>query len=413
MSLHIEMTPEAEAELKRTVQRNRLSSISIAVLCCFLGGLTLYLTVKLFEEQEPAALRNYTPPLEDLPPTKQPVTKQLQSRPASASSSVAPSVVVAAAAGPVAMAEVDVPTDSMDFGTGMELGVGFGTGGLGDGIGSGGTGLGTEQAGGSTLEGVFYDLKQTTSGAPTGVGNQGALDIVRDFVRADWNKSVLSKYFQAPTKLYTSCFYMPLCKAEEAPHAYKVEDKVQATRWCAIYRGKVKAPKSGRFRFVGLGDDAIAVRFNNKLVLDYGWHSLLNGSWGNPGARAGLQKQLEDAKEAPLKLFEYPGNGAWNRDLGGLGAGLTFSVKEGQTYPIEVLITEIPGGVFGFVLLIEDLDNPSTLKDSNGTPILQLFRTNFAEPSSEELYKNMTFPNGGDGRTNVPYDKDSLIWQSV
>ena len=410
MSLHIEMTPEAEAELKRTVQRNRLSSIAIAVLCCFLGGLTLYLTVKLFEEQEPAALTTYTPPLEDLPPTKQPVTKQLQSRPASASSSVAPSVVVAAAAGPVAMAEVDVPTDSMDFGTGMELGVGFGTGGLGDGIGSGGTGLGTEQAGGSTLEGTFYDLKQTTSGAPTGMNPEMCKKVLSEFNSSGWSKSVLSKYYQAPTKLYSACFYMPICKADEAPYAYKVEDKVKPSMWVAVYRGKVKAPKTGKFRFVGLGDDSLAVRFGNKTVFDYGWSSVSSGKM--LGGNAANRAELKDTKGQGRQFYKYSTAGAdWNNNLDGLCTGDVFEVKEGQTYPIELLISELPGGYFGFVLLIEDMDSPPTKKDGMGSPIFQLFRTNFAEPNTDELYKNMKVP--GDRRSDVPYDKDSLIWQSV
>ena len=409
MSLHIEMTPEAEAELKRTVQRNRLSSIAIAVLCCFLGGLTLYLTVKLFEEQEPAALTTYTPPLEDLPPTKQPVTKQLQSRPASASSSVAPSVVVAAAAGPVAMAEVDVPTDSMDFGTGMELGVGFGTGGLGDGIGSGGTGLGTEQAGGSTLEGTFYDLKQTTSGAPTGMNPEMCKKVLSEFNSSGWSKSVLSKYYQAPTKLYSACFYMPICKADEAPYAYKVEDKVKPSMWVAVYRGTVKAPKTGKFRFVGLGDDSLAVRFGNKTVFDYGWSSVSSGKM--LGGNAANRAELKDTKGQGRQFYKYSTAGAdWNNNLDGLCTGDVFEVKEGQTYPIELLVSEVPGGYFGFVLLIEDMDSPPTKKDGMGSPIFQLFRTNFAEPNTDELYKNMKVP--GDRRSDVPYDKDSLIWVS-
>ncbi len=408
MSLHIEMTPEAEAEMKRTVQRNRLSSIAIAVLCCFLGGLTLYLTVKLFEEQEPAALTQYTPPLEDLPPTKQPVTKQLQSRPASASSSVAPSVVVAAAAGPVAMAEVDVPTDSMDFGTGMELGVGFGTGGLGDGIGTGGTGLGTEQAGGSTLEGTFYDLKQTSSGAPTGMTPGNCKKILQEFITTGWSKSMLSKYYVAPTKLYVSCFYMPVSKASEAPYAYKVEDKVKPSMWAAVYRGKVVAPKTGKFRFVGYGDDALVVRFNGKNVFDYGWEHLTSGKMmgGQPGNRA----ELKDDKGEPRKFYKYTKAGHdWNESAGGMCSGDVFSVQQGKSYPMEVLISEIPGGKFGFVLLIEDVDAPSTLKDGTGSPIFQLFRTNFAEPNVDELYKNMKEPLPGE-RSEVPYDKDSLIW---
>lgn len=41
--------------------------------------------------------------------------------------------------------------------------------------------------------------------------------------------------------------------------------------WFAIFRGTVIAPRSMKFRFYGAADDSIAVRFNEKLVLETGY----------------------------------------------------------------------------------------------------------------------------------------------
>lgn len=72
MSLHIEMIPEAEAEMKRACRRDRLASVAVSLTSCFLGGLALYLTVKLFESPESATFQPYVPVQEALPPTLNP-----------------------------------------------------------------------------------------------------------------------------------------------------------------------------------------------------------------------------------------------------------------------------------------------------------------------------------------------------
>ena len=413
MAIHISITPEAEVELKRTARRSRMSAVAVSLLCCFLGGVTLFLMVRLFVESEGPAKRDGFFHTEDARPAETPkMVRKTVSR-ASMASQVAPPVVVAVTAGSVQINPVDIVTDQMDFGMSPVFGTGIGPGltQFGD-SGPGDHPLGTEDpdGGGSALEGTFYDLKQTPSGAPTGMNPGLCKQVLSEFNSSGWNKSMLAKYYQAPTKLYAPCFYMPICKAEEAPYAYKVQDKVKASMWVAIYRGKVKAPKSGRFRFVGLGDDSLAVRFNGKTVFDYGWSSVATGKM--LGSNAANRAELKDSKGQPRQFFRYNGAGSdWNNNLDGLSTGDVFEVKEGQSYPIEILISEVPGGYFGFVLLIEDLDDAPKKRDAGGSPIFQLFRMNFAEPNTQEIYKNMQVP--GDRRSDVPYDKDSMIWEAT
>ena len=68
--------------------------------------------------------------------------------------------------------------------------------------------------------------------------------------------------------------------------------------------------------------------------------------------------------------------------MGGVVAGKTFTVKQGDVYPIEILISEIPGGEFGMTLLLEEVGMEPMSKDpKTGAPILPLFRTNYGVPN--------------------------------
>ena len=218
MAIHIQMSEEAEREMRRASLRNKLSSLLACILFVGGGGLILTLTVVFIAAEVPAEFLAYVPPAQDAPPTNEPTTQQLSSKAASPSSNVSPSVIVSATAAPVAMADVDIPMDdSMDVGVSMDLGMGLGDG-FGDGLGEGGEGLGSGSAGGSALVGTFYDLKQTRSGAPTGLVSGGAgeakvLEVLNGFLKS-WSETTLNKYYRSPNKLYASSFYLPVCKAE-------------------------------------------------------------------------------------------------------------------------------------------------------------------------------------------------------
>ncbi len=431
MSLHIQMSEEAEAELQRTARRNKISSMSVCLAFLLLGGAALYFAVNYIMQDPPAVFVAYTPPAENLPPTNQPTQQELTSKAASPSSDVAPSVIVSTAAAPVAMAAVEVDTSDASFGTGLDVGMGFGTGGIGDGLGTGGNGLGSGTAGGSTLEGTFYDLKLTRAGAATDIRLQGdqltndsrtkVTQVLSEFTK-NWQASVLDKYYKSPTKLYASNFYLPSCKAAYAPIAYQCKDKCKPSGWVAVYRGKVTAPKSGKFRFVGTGDDVLCVRFNRKNVLEAGWaipslfdtlggkaHTAGALSTGHGQAYHKAIKAGTDANHKDYKMVKLPECSKWNNEIGGLTAGTIFEVKEGQKYPIEILVSEIPGGAFGFALLIEDLSDE--YKEGRHSAKYDLFRTNLSTPNKAELEKLLREAGCMMGGLQCPnYNEDSPVW---
>lgn len=428
MALHFQMSEEAEEALRKAALRNKLSSM--AACLGLLGGGCLILAMSLIYiavEQE-AEFIAYTPPADNLPPSAAPTTQQLSSKAATPSSVVSPAVIVATGAAPVAMAQVDVPMDdSEDIGMSVDIDLSMDMD-LGE-LGEEGAGMGSSEAGGSALTGTFYDLKLTKSGATSKIGKAtgGARanevhKILHDFLSRNWNKSVLNSYYQSPTPLYASSFMLPSCKATYAPIAYKCQDKCKDTAWLAVYRGKVRAPMSGTFRFVGTGDDLLCVRFDGKTVLEAGWcipsayDSKAPGKCGTMGAVAfphGQQyhKAIRDGKDKDHRDYEFitfKDTPKWNKELGGLTAGTPIKVKQGEVYPIEILVSEIPGGAFGFALLIQEEKQIAKKQ-------FDLFHTNFSLPDVAELESMLKKANSMMGaKMEMPaYNQDSLIWVSV
>ncbi len=413
MALHIQMTPEAEATLKRKLLRSKLSAIAACLGFVLAGGAALYLVTIVIAGNELPAFSSYEPPPSNKPPTKKPRVQELSSKSSPPSSSVAPPVIVSTASSNVVMAISDIPTTEFGIGMSNDIGSGLGGDGIGDGLGDGPGGMGSGDSGGSTLEGTFYDFKQTKSGASTGItpnSTNQILSLYNEFFTGGWNERTFSKYYKSPTKLYSGVFMLPTCKAEYAPHAFKCSDKVQPSAWGVIYRGKIVAPATGKFRFVGIADDVMAVRFNRKMVLEAGWSvPTINQNNRGLGSEAGYRNDVVAGKhpsKAGYKFLNVPGIPKWNNELGGLTAGDTFSVREGQTYPIEIFISEIPGGAFGFALLIEDVTD-----GEKGAGNLQLFRTDMSTPTAGEVQKLLSEAGFGGGGLEWPqYSSDSLIW---
>ncbi len=437
MALHIQMSEEAEKELKRSALRNQLSSILASLLVMCGGGALLFFAVILIVQEAPAVFVSYVPPTDNLPPSATPTTRELSSKASTPSSSVSPTVIVSTSASAVQMASVEIEAADIDMGSGIDIDMGMDAG-LGDGLGEGGAGLGSGTAGGSALVGTYYDLKLTRSGAQAkdlsvNAGGQvppeqrGALaKIYSDFTRS-WSSSVLERRYKAPNQLYASSFYMPRCAAAYGPKAFGLDPKKhKPAAWVVVYRGKVRAPKSGKFRFVGTGDDLLCVRFNRKQVLEAGYAipskykdleaGCLEMAMNMDQGKDYIAK-IKAGKDPDHRGYEYsplPEGWDWNM-VGGLTAGTVFEVKEGQVYPIEIMISEGPGGAFGFALLIEDLtDNPQGKKKPQDR-VYDLFRTNFTLPNHDEIKKMLEEAGclmGGNLHCPV-YNADSPIWVAV
>jgi hypothetical protein len=158
--------------------------------------------------------------------------------------------------------------------------------------------------------------------------------------------------------LYASEIFIPSCDATAAPQAFGVGEKVKSSRWVAHYKGRIQAPVTCKFRFWGLADDVMLVRWNQKTVLDSGWTVLgVPGTTGNfPNANGkevcGSADVLQGGKSPPFRASPW------------------LSVESGASYPMEVLISEVPGGLFGAWLLMEAWDD----KTQKGSGKIALFK---------------------------------------
>ena len=223
---------------------------------------------------------------------------------------------------------------------------GMGSAGLGNGSGAAGgmasmplsglTAFGFKGAAGGGLKGHFYDLKLTKDRGPTDMASDAPhFKVLDEFFSKSWDEGVLQKFYQAKDTMVTYQVYIPIMAAGAAPKAFDVEKEVKPSHWVVHYKGNVTAPKDGTFRFLGWADDVLAVRFNGQNVF-------FAGTCGRTGM-TGMKKKFfpDDSMTSPSTV-------------GIKGVGKWFTVERGRTYPMEVLISEIPGSGFGGWLLIED-----------------------------------------------------------
>ncbi len=274
----------------------------------------------------------------------------------------------------------------------------------------------------SALIGRFYDLKQPIREGAKAMYKEGVVAKIREFDDKEWNQRVFEDYYSPEVRLYAPYFYLPRCKASYGPEAFQCNEKedgrkVAPSGWVVVYRGVVTAPESGFFRFVGMGDDTLMVRFNNKLVLEAGW-SIPTRNDMVLGTKPAYQQEMCSNKNKRA-FYQYKQTPHWNQVLGGIPAGEVFKVKKGEKYPVEILVSEIPGNEFGFCLLVEKVKSPGTaprgIVPADKSPELALFRTNESKPDFSAIERALT---AGDKDFRVkgfmegpPFKEDSPVWK--
>lgn len=242
---------------------------------------------------------------------------------------------------------------------------------------SGGLNLfGFQDRRGPGLEGTFYDLKQTITRQPTNMTPDLYGKIVVDFVNGGFNAGLLTRFFKSERKVYAPWIWIPRSYAELGPAAFELQNIVQPRMWCVHYRGRVTAPASFTFHFVGAGDDVLFVRFGGKLVLDRGWY--VHTNW---------KSQADYAYDfSPIPH--------------GFAKGDAIKVEAGGTYPIEILIGEQPGGET-FATLLQEVEGTAYDKDAKGNPILPVFRMSADLPAASTAE-----------RPYPPHRDDGPVWRA-
>ena len=265
----------------------------------------------------------------------------------------------------------------MSGAAGLGIGSSLGLGGGGGGGGGGGLSLFGLRTGGVGLTGTFYDLKQTPNKQPTNMTPDQYGRILTEFANGGFNLGLLSRFYKSDKPIYATQIWIPNIPADLGPAAFGLEKEVQPKMWCVHYAGKVIAPESFTFHFVGAGDDVMLVKFNGKLVLDRGWY--IRTGW------------------RPMANYDYGFSGIPN----GFAKGDAITVEAGKVYPMEVVIGEQPGGQ-SFATLLQEVDGVTYYKDRKGNPILPVFRMSNATPAADSP-----------GRTFPPHRNDGPVWKPV
>ncbi|MGB0991414.1 MAG: hypothetical protein ACPG32_02985 [Akkermansiaceae bacterium] len=137
MSLHAQLSPEAQARLAAQQRNSTITSVIISILVVLLIGIILlWILLPSVEKFTPEIVSYQAGADETEKNTKREMTRAVERKPSAPSSSMA-KVIAANTTSPTAVPvpEVDVPDPSTDFGNGDDFGDGWGNG---DGDGGGG-----------------------------------------------------------------------------------------------------------------------------------------------------------------------------------------------------------------------------------------------------------------------------------
>jgi len=237
---------------------------------------------------------------------------------------------------------------------------------------------------GNDFEGELYHLRYDRRGKKiSSMDPDPFLDVVRDYARKGFKKSVLNRFYRSPQKLYTTHFIVPQVPSRMAPGLFGEPEK-EGDCFFVNYKGKLVYPEDIRFRFWGSGDAYIDVYVDGKHVLLNGWDDRLAvlDYWQSSDSQSG----------------KYGCVGM------GLAVGDWIELKGGVSKDMEIFFGEWGGGIMSAALLVE-VDGVEYPQTKWGGPLLPAFKTEeFTRDQLEEIYKFL--PPGELGLTNGPVFRD-------
>lgn len=272
----------------------------------------------------------------------------------------------------------------------------------------------------SSISGTFYDLTQDAKGNSNGFREKEDFYPLMMSLANKHDRGLLKKYYRSPNKAKTPYFCVPPSAPKVLPMMFACEEKCSGEYCVALYRARVIAPKSGKFRFVGAGDDVMCVRFGGKTVLECGYFipgaadrnnlkdCMENGRKDNEAGkrfRAAIASG-KDKKHAGYEYIPIKGTDTYNSRMGGMTAGSVFTVKAGEAYTIEVMIANASRDA-GMCLLIQEV----TTAAHKARGRYDLFRTASTLPDANKL-RELLRSKGLHRNDDIPqYYEKSLIWR--
>jgi hypothetical protein len=244
--------------------------------------------------------------------------------------------------------------------------------------------FGGGQSIGNDFTGTFYDLKRDRRGGTISMEQDPYMTIVGQLARSNMKESLLSRYYRAPNKLYTTHFMIPPIKSPLAPDVYG-SPETASFFFLVKYEGKLVYKEDIRFRFWGTGDAYCVVTVDGETVLINGWDGRLDflTHWTTPDT------------EQSDKYYVA------NQDL---KVGNWIELKAGESKDMKVMFGEYTGGEMGICLLVE-VEGVEYPRSSQGGPLLPAFKTEeFSRDMLDVIYKLL--PEGECILTNGPVFRD-------
>ena len=356
--------------------------LSIVVHVILIGGATL-LVVQVVQRKE--KLKFTAPP----PRTAGPAEYKVKPSKKTAAAAPALSKRITSSAVNVSVA---LPAMEMNASTGPDVMAsmmsGMGASGLGSGAGGGGAGMASMPVAGLTafgfkgvtvnagLSGHIYDLKQTADGKPTDIKDDGELKnphlvdnitnqvsrnserwkilndkstlgkradlvtqsvlshtaVLEEFFSNNWDDKILKRYFQSKDPVISFQFFIPATSSLAALKAFGADKEIKPTHFLIHYKGFVRAPKDGDYRFRVKG--SAWVRFDGQNVVGE----------DKPSNDIAFNRKYFDfhLTDPPAKIHPPPYDylpGKW------------FHVEAGKKYPMEVLMDVGSSGCYSCLMI--------------------------------------------------------------
>ncbi|MEN8254627.1 MAG: SHD1 domain-containing protein [Verrucomicrobiota bacterium] len=240
--------------------------------------------------------------------------------------------------------------------------------------------FGSAQTIGNDFEGWFYDFKRDRAGRPISYSAAEYLVIARKFLKSGWKTSVLARYYKSPKKRYATAFMVPPLPSAIVPSIFD-EPETEGIFWGVHYKGQLVHRDGITFRFVGVGDGAMAVRVDGEVVLGAGWNNVFEHVWRSSSANHN----------------KYPMGTYW------AGVGDWITLEPGVPLAMEVFMVE--GGGEGCLMLAVEEKGVEYEKRTVGGPTFPAFKTaELSHDSLDAIYKYLV--PGEVNLTNGPVFND-------
>ena len=341
MSIHINLTDEARAQLAQQQRRSTLFSFLISIGVIVVLGVLLQALFIFIPEKRIETIVTYQAESVDLETVTEPtIKKQTRTTPTPPAASSAVANVITTSA-PTAISVPDtnqfLSVDAPDFGSSNDFGMGFGFDGEAQ---SEGVMTAFGRVSSNGMRGYLYDLKQHRRGRKD-VDFAAALSHVKEH---NFDKDSFKDYYQADVPLSFSYLAIDNSPADLGPQSFQAEGEIQPMRWFAVYDGTLKADHKRQVRFLGRFDDLILVYLNDRIIFDGSWgpeYSDVYSDCNSRGERAGYPRILRRT----VCIGDYVRLNAGDR--------------------LRIVVAEIPGGRMGGGLFIEEkgVKNPGHKDD--------------------------------------------------